>query len=412
MQFRLTSQLVVVFAFVLSFSLALPAANARILSMKADLEAISQSISAGSGNESIIVLGSRASSIEKLLLKYARENYKELAGVPLFKEEDFTENITTNNSAVYIIGGPKESILADKVVNEGKLLKEYPISFGTVKEYSFRRIKHVIVSDKRGYGNYAKNTAKSPLSKVVPQEYVPAAAAGITLLLLWLGKILYALAFKIARVFVSSRIMSKVRKKEIKKSFSGFTLKGVRIKYREWLSIFLAAVVFAVAASYIYIFEQPVVPYVLMHVGVNSVIYALRHGTRLWLDKVHNIHTEYMFWYWGAILTIISGWLGSTFSLAGYTVSETKKGEKEEGHIGFVTNIATFFAFLIFAVWNFFEPSPLLQSIETLSISISFLFMLPFKPFTGRYVYRWNRKLWWLGFVPIAVFYVAVNIIV
>ena len=46
-----------------------------------------------------------------------------------------------------------------------------------------------------------------------------------------------------------------------------------------------------------------------------------------------------------------------------------------------------------------------------LAISITFLQMLPFSPFDGKSIYRWNTRLWWVSFVPLAALYVLTMLV-
>ena len=47
----------------------------------------------------------------------------------------------------------------------------------------------------------------------------------------------------------------------------------------------------------------------------------------------------------------------------------------------------------------------------TLAISITFMQMKPFSPFDGKSIFRWNRRVWWLSFVPVAIVYVLTMLV-
>jgi hypothetical protein len=53
---------------------------------------------------------------------------------------------------------------------------------------------------------------------------------------------------------------------------------------------------------------------------------------------IYGLHTEYVFWYWGAFVTVFSGWLGNTFALAGYMISEKSSDKKLQAKIQYLIN--------------------------------------------------------------------------
>ena len=100
--------------------------------------------------------------------------------------------------------------------------------------------------------------------------------------------------------------MRRLKKKKIKPNFRGFYVKGIRLKLREWISVFLAAIVFALCISYTFFVNEPgVFILIFINIGSNSIIYGARNLTRLIMDRHQGIHTEYVFWYWGALITLV-----------------------------------------------------------------------------------------------------------
>lgn len=356
-------------------------------------------------DNAVIVKGRYSSAAERVVLTYLRNNYPDIKDVRTIKDSSPKIPYET----VFLVGGPMQNLKA-KYVLDLPQREEMNLSFGRVSIHEGEKT-YIVFSDRFGYDNFPKTgPSRSPLRAFLPEEYVPVAASVLTLFLLLLGKFLLNLLLKIFRFKVASKIMGRVKKHDLRDEFKGFHIKGVRFKYREALAITIAAFVFAAAVSYNYLFNQDVLLFILTNTGVNLVIYAVRHGIRLYLDKHHGHHTEYRIWYWGAILTVFSGWLGNTFSLAGYTVSD-EKGKERQGVVNFIVNIVTFFIFLVTAIWNIMSPEPLVQMIMVLSVALSFLFMLPFDPFGGKKVYQWKSWLWWVSFVPIAVCYVWVSLV-
>lgn len=383
--------------------------------MHDDMNVIQDKLSkyTSSSKSKLIVFGKFATTAEKLEFKFAQEKNPKLNKVSIVNE---SEDLSLNQSIIYLVGGPTQNEISAKIKSEYEPTEQHDVSFGIIETYNVSNQTFIILSDAQGYKNNPKaGVYKSPLAKIVPPEAVPLAATVATVSLMWLWHLLFLLLKKIGSFKLASKIKKYNKKRKLKKEFLGFNIFGIRIKLREWLAIAASATIFAAAASYVYIFKQHLFSFIALGIVINLLIYTVRNGVRLYLDKHHNIHTEYVIWYWGALLTVVSGWLGNTFSLAGYMISDaerTEKKKKTEGHVAFLVNLITFIVFIITALWNHFAPNTIIQRIMMLSIGITFLFMLPFKPFSGIYVYAWKKWLWWVFFIPLLVCYVAVNIIV
>jgi len=212
--------------------------------------------------------------------------------------------------------------------------------------------RYLVLSDKAGHYNARRAPERSPLKDSVPIKYIPLVATAIGLGLLWTGKFLGKIVHKVLRRAASAWIMTFVRKKEFNPKYRGFKVKGVRFKYREWTAIILSALAFAAAVSFTFVFaNESIFGFVLLSFLVNSVIYSLRGLFRLYLDKVYSLHTEFVFWYWGGLVTIVTGWLGNAFCLTGYTLSDRET--KKESRIQYSINFWTFLAaiILISGIW-------------------------------------------------------------
>ena len=179
---------------------------------------------------------------------------------------------------------------------------------------------------------------------------------------------------------------------------------GVKFKLREWLAVLAAATVFAASLSYLYLQpHSPVVWVVLLTIGVNMTVYSVRHLTRIVLNRRYGFDSEYKMWLGGAFLTALSAYLGNTFCLAGYIVGV---GKEHRGRVNYSCNVVSFAAFTVAFLLNMRQPSVLLQMVMILAISITFIQMLPFSPFDGKSIYQWNKRVWWVSFVPVAMLYV------
>lgn len=359
------------------------------------------------GDDSVIVQGLYASPLEKMSFRYLSGNYEKMTKMKKISEQDYTPVKDT-----ILIGGPTQNSISAKLLNDPSFtVEKNDLKLGSVYFLESVNNSAIIFSDYAGYKNLPKRIFKSPLSKIVPPEYIPTVATIIGFSLLWLFNLIYKLLFKTLRYKFSSRIMKIVKKKELKEKFVGIKIKGIRFKLREWIAILVSATVWAASLSYLYLAPNTdIILFLLMTIGANYIVYGLRHLVRLVMDKHHQLHTEYIIWIWGAIVTALTCWMGNTFAMAGYIISD--KYSKIEGRIGYFTNLITFIAFMVLFIWNILNPSIFIQMLMLLSLGITFLQMLPFSPFAGKNIYRWNKKLWWFSFVPITISYIMVNLIV
>ena len=249
----------------------------------------------------------------------------------------------------------------------------------------------------------------SPLAKVVPTSLVPAAAAATGLSLLALWNLLSGLGLKVLRLMVSDRVVGRFQQREIKPEFRGVQLGGLRFKLREWIAILTAATAFAASFSFLYLQpETPLVGFFLLTISINMLVYSARHLTRIYLDKRFGMSSEYKMWLWGAFMTVLTGWLGNTFALAGYIVGVERE---RAGQVNYTCNLVSFTVFAAFGALNWLRPSVPFQMVMLLAISITFLQMLPFGPFDGKSIYHWKRRLWWASFVPLTVLYVSTMLV-
>ncbi len=390
------------------FSLLIPLSYADISS---DITAFSDKIQDFiGGGEIVVVEGKYASSAEKAAFSLIQSKYPDFQA-EIIKEEDLLPEDIKNKTLI-LLGGPTQNYIAKEALNDASFTSEKEsITLGSIEFLEGEKGKVMIFSDATGYENEPKKLSKSPLAKVMPESVIPIAATGISLGLIWLWKLLAEWTYRIFRFKIADKIMGKVKKKQIKEKFKGIKIKGIRLKVREWVSIAISAIVFGASLSYIYLSPgSGAFTIVALTILANIVMYAIRHITRLIMDNRYKIHTEFHIWYWGALITAVSGWLGNAFCVAGYIVSNESK--EKEAFIAYVVNLITFFLFIIFFVWNLINPGLIVQMVMILCISYTLLQLLPIAPFPGKGIYKWKKGLWWVTFVPVGIFYTLITLVI
>ncbi len=358
----------------------------------------------------LIIEGSYATPIEKFALWNAMKRSEVLAAVPIRAETEV--RFEDLHGAVIFVGGPTQNSMAAKLLDKNHSSDLKALALGSVELASVPELRAVIVSDRAGYFNLPRtNVRNSPLAKYLPFSLIPIVASLIGIGLIWLWNFAHDITNSATKSFITKSIMKLASKKPINPVFLGFHLAGVRIKAREWAAIGLSAIIFACAISYMYFVQRSdIVQYILLLILVNLIVSGLTNLIRIVLDLRHAIHSEYGLWYFGILITLLTGWLGNVFSVAGYTNSEGHS--KREGVAKYILAVIVFIAFIAAATTNLLQPAAALQMISILLLSLAFFTMLPLHPFDGRKIYAWNKVAWWLTMVPITVAYIFISLVV
>jgi hypothetical protein len=368
-----------------------------------DMDSLSLEIKNFIADDSLsFVIGSKISKAEKTSYKILKEIYSNYT----LTEYNDSINLTSIKGTIVLLGIENRNKAFEQVKNSFEHVKTRNTTGGKIIFYNnTQKQKAIVFSDHFQGKNYERDLSKSPLAKFMPVEFIPVVATTMSLLMLWLIKFLIPFGKKVLRLFLAGKVMGKIKKKSIKEEFKGFEIHGIKVKYREWISIFLSAIVFALTLSFYTFFKDGIIVLILSAITVNSIVYFIRNFARLLLDKKHQAQTEYYFWWWGAIVTVISGWLGNTFSLAGYIMSDGKKDKKTEGKVQYIINLYSFIFALIFIVLNIIWPMLFFQMSANLLLFIGFLQMIPISPFSGLTIMKHNKIKWSILFIAMLIVY-------
>jgi len=255
----------------------------------------------------------------------------------------------------------------------------------------------------RGYSNQLRASVQySPLSLIIPKQYVPIAATGIAGILV----IVFGLLEPLIESFLTEH-GKKGQKVSEKKRFEIF---GIGIF--EVISLFLVALILGAALSWQY-FGLSLEFILWIFLGSVVCIFAvlmheLAHRVAAWIFK---FKAEYKIWPAGAFITLFSSVLGNTFSTPGFLVEEIPEGTKKWkialmklAGPAMSTLLMLFFAFL-----NLFFPSTFLQFIYSACAVSAVADMLPFKGMDGEDIKKWNIFVWAFCFFIIGGSYLLVT---
>ncbi|MEW6722995.1 MAG: hypothetical protein AB1324_07060, partial [Candidatus Micrarchaeota archaeon] len=139
---------------------------------------------------SIMVIGSSIDLSERSALEFTKASNEWLAMVG--EENDSDASLAAIDSGAYrliiLIGGPEQNNITRELWSRGWFNETYDVEGGFIVQKGSDGRGGVIlsISDEKGYrkGLTHESAEHSPLSAFMPEEYVPAAATGISLLIL------------------------------------------------------------------------------------------------------------------------------------------------------------------------------------------------------------------------------------
>ena len=382
----------------LSFSV-----SAQILG---DIEKIQEDLKTYSGltlseddvDKIVVVEGNNLNLIEKAALKLAYKEYPALRDARKISDDEAgLEELKQTDKIIVFVGGPSQNSLAKYYLDEvnDSVRKDYDFAAGAYGD------KLVVLSDKRGFANLEREAVKnSPLANIMPVEYVPLGAAGIS--------VLFLLLFELITSYFEGFIEKfRKRRKQIKERFIGFSIGKAPIRFREFLAVVLGSLIFALAVTYTFVAKTGGFINVLKISAIVCLgIFILQEIPRIIISGKKRTLTEFVLYPLGMIVTLLSAFLGSVFGHPGRWLF---KNEEYSGKIYYSMMVFVFLLGIVFFILNLMKPSIALQLAFTIASTVSVFEMLPFKPLNGREIFKWRPKKWAITFILFLPIYVLMN---
>lgn len=299
-----------------------------------------------------------------------------------------------NNLTEYFVSNSSE--IESKEITYGQL----NVSMGEADGSSF-----VVIAHPRSRNVLVHEAAKtSPLRKYIPEEYVPIAAAGSGLSLMWLVNIFQTVfEFKALKFGRSKR---RVRQKQ--------HVLGP-IKVEETLAVLGASFILGLSITFTFFGFTEVFFRKLALNWVLCLFAAISHEvSHRVVGKLFNIHIEYHFWWTGSAITLVTGYLGHPFSIQGFLM-EKVEGPISKWKYGLTKLAAPVFSFIImvgFAYLNYKDPREVYQIIFTTAGLWATAEILPFQHLDGKDIKNWSRLVWLICFAVIFGAFIIVNFLV
>lgn len=347
-------------------------------------------------NNSIIVIGHDTSFSEKLVVEAAKTQNKWIGNVKEIKDSEF-DNVD-DYKLIILVGGPSQNNITKYA--KDKFNESYEFEGGIIVETgSWNNAVLVSISDKQGYETILKreNVGYSPLSGIIPKEYIPVAATGISLVLLAFINI-----FRTVFEFKALNIGRKGKKV----GEGSILVAGINIS--EFFAIVGASFILGASISWQYV--GPTTEF-FKWLLINSIICLagaiLHEVTHKIFAIIFKIKIEYKFWPAGSLITLISSYLGNAFSVQGFVLEEIDPKTKKwkVGLMKLAAPVVSTIVMVVFAVLYFFTQIPIFRIIYSTSALWAMAEMLPFNGLDGKDIKDWNLFIWLFAFLAIGAAY-------
>lgn len=348
----------------------------------------------------VVVSGSKISVEDKILFNLLKSNLNIPGLTMLTDAQGFDET-----KHLVLLGSEKtNSITKELSVNfENRIQKDYAPLILETANIGNRKI--LMVYSKKEVVN-VENTAakKSPLNNIIDEKYVPAAATFLSILLMYIWQVASKTLFDFLNEAISSKILDK-------KSSNHKIKKNEFLNKHEIIAFVVYVILFAFSLAYGYStgFNE-FMRLFLINFAIIGIISLIREVARLKFCHTHKIRSEYVLWPFGSIVTVVSTFLGNTFSLAAYTLlDEDLADEKKFGKSAYIISLFTFILAIVAYLLNIVFPSLVMQMIFVFSIMIVFIEMFPMSPMPGSDMKDWNFTAWLISYIVVIITYIFLN---
>ncbi|MBI5223951.1 hypothetical protein HY990_06035 [Candidatus Micrarchaeota archaeon] len=357
-------------------------------------------------HRSLLVIGEGIDFSERMMLESSKLSQPFLAHLVETPEKNVgpMDLDDSKYSLIILIGGPYQNNLT-RYLLEHKLFDQTQNVLG-MKVQSGRISSKLVVlsiSDAKGYSPTGSRTNinSSPLSAILPKEYIPPAATGISIILLALINILRTVfEFKALDFGRSGKKIG-----EGAKYFFGINL-------LEAAAIIGASIVLGLSISWQYLSpSMDFGKWLLINTVICLVGAVLHEITHRIFAHLFKIKLEYRFWLEGSILTLISSYLGNAFSVQAFILEEIPE-HIDKWKVGITKLSAPLVSAIVMVVFAFLYTQnydPIYQVVYSTSGLWAMAEMLPFSALDGKDIKEWNSTIWGIFFFLIGGAYLLVT---
>ncbi|HYD04020.1 MAG TPA: hypothetical protein VEC16_07025 [Alphaproteobacteria bacterium] len=367
----------------------------------------------------LIITGSKISVEDKMIFRIIQSHL----GAGSFAT--MTDIEALNNSAIYgktiiLLGSDRTNYISKEVSDKGFLDNSNQSEYDPLKvEYGISdsgKKMLIVYSQKEIKNNENRAVKNSPLNNFMDEKYVPAAATLISVFLLYLWTIVGDALVSLVSDYISSKIADKATKnKKISEKKKQHHEKKLRVHQlmhmHEVIALVFSIIVFALTLAWTWTNNMSNFwNMFLISIIIVAILSIMKEYIRQNFCYERKVSTEYLLWPFGALVTVVSTYLGNTFSLVSYgLVDDTDEDEKKFGKISFLTSLFTLLISIFAYIANIIYPSLLLQMIFVYAIMSTFIDMFPMSPMGGADVRKWNFPVWLVMYIVIIACYIFMN---
>lgn len=324
-----------------------------------------------------------------------------------------------DKECVVVLGGPKTNLFGSELLTESQngsfnvteeaILAPYQLLFGELNGSGVHLLW--IYSEKELILLENNAADRSLFGLVLDKKIVPIAATLLSMLLLWLWQSLGTTLIEFFSDFFSEKAKDRRLKKRWLKKLSRQKKELHRfIDLHELGAIFASSLVFSGVLTWVWVDELSSYwsLYLTNFLVVGGVLLVSESLRQYWCFK-SKVSSEFVFWPFGAVLTVGSTLLGNTFSLASHPALADGEDDKKFGKIAFRVMLVGLIVVIISYVYNIIYPSRIVQMLFVFLSMEIFIEMFPLPPMDGHDVRKWSPVVWGVFYVFVVLIYIVVN---
>jgi hypothetical protein len=323
----------------------------------------------------------------------------------LVSEHDvYNEPLKTSDASLYIgveYEYPDESYF-NGAIDEITLFARSIESDEVFELYTQKAIKPLIKNNlKINHG-----AERSPLIAILPKQAIPVVATITSVIFIILWQLFGNLIMEFLSDYTSEKIIDiKATKKNFSEKLDKIKIPYISMKTSDIVNLGIAVFVFSAAMSWTWSDGlEDILGLFILNFFVVGFIFTLREAYRIYYSNKNKIETKHIIWPFGSILTILSTFIGNTFSLASYVTADNEE-DNRYAQMLYQSTIIFYMVSLVAFSLNFIKPNVVLQMIFVFCIMTVMIDMTPIKPMDGDIIRKWNTKYWLILYSIIGVSY-------
>lgn len=384
-----------------------------------ELGKVMSQLLAGHKSSDVIIIKAQDLAIQdSFIFTTARTVLKDFQDIEVILDSDITsfEDITNQYKIIAFLGGSETNIYTSEIYNDNSWEESSthyaaPIfmKLGTHPDVDRYIMIYYTTLETTNLENQAVN--KSPLSGFLDKRAIPVVATVVSVSLLYIWSLLSNILIEFFFDYSSEHAQDHKKAKHFRNLFEPkVQYTGNLASIREIGGMFLAILIFSIALSWTWTEDLTTfLELFIINILIITLIYILRESLRIHFSHKNELHTEHIFWPFGALITLGSTILGNTFSLASYTILQDEDDIKEYGHMYFRIFILMFIITWIMFIINLYLPSVIIQMIYVFLIMSIVIDMTPVNPMDGADVKKWNGKKWAVLYIFVLITYISIN---